>query len=127
MIQVTAALIEKDGKYLIARKKEGHLAGMWEFPGGKIEPGETPEECLRREIDEEFGMQIGVGEYLATSCHTYPHISIELMGYLATFQGGEMRLTDHDKIEWVTHAEMEQYTFAPADLPLIDALQQVNS
>lgn len=123
MIQVTAALVEKDGKYLIARKKGGHLAGMWEFPGGKIEPGETPEECLRREIHEEFGMLIHVNEHLATSHYTYPHISIELMGYLASYQGGELFLKDHDQIKWVTPIEMDQYTFAPADLPLVQALQ----
>ncbi|WP_127015516.1 NUDIX domain-containing protein [Anoxybacter fermentans] len=56
MIRVTAAIIEKDGKFLIARRKEGHLSGMWEFPGGKIEEGESPEECLKREIFEELGI-----------------------------------------------------------------------
>lgn len=123
MIRVTAAIIEKDGKFLIARKRVGALAGMWEFPGGKIEPGESPEECLKREILEEFGMEITVGQHLATSQYTYPHIAIELMGYHATYQSGELTLTDHDRIEWVTPTGMENYTFAPADLPLVSALQ----
>jgi 8-oxo-dGTP diphosphatase len=123
MIRVTAAIIEKDGRFLIARKRVGDLAGMWEFPGGKIEPGESPEECLKREIREEFGMEITVDQYLATSCYTYPHIAIELIGYLATYQRGELSLTDHDQIEWVRPSAMENYTFAPADLPLVAALQ----
>ena len=125
MIQVTAAIIEKDSKYLIARKKVGQLAGMWEFPGGKIEQGETPEECLRREIKEEFGIEIEVGQYLATSEYIYPHIAIELIGYLARYLAGELRLTDHDRIEWVTPTEMHDYNFAPADLPLVKALQEI--
>lgn len=123
MIQVTAAIIAKDGKFLIARKRVGALAGLWEFPGGKIEPGESPEECLRREIAEEFGMEIEVDEYLATSRYTYPHIAIELIGYLATYRGGELSLTDHDQVEWVNAEEMANYTFAPADIPLVEAVR----
>lgn len=128
MIRVTAAIIEKDGQFLIARKRVGALAGMWEFPGGKIEPGESPEECLQREIREEFGIEITVGSHLATSRYTYPHIAIELIGYHTTYQSGEIILTDHDRIAWVTPAEMKNYTFAPADLPIVSALQaQVTS
>lgn len=122
MIRVAAAIIEKDGRYLIARKRVGALAGMWEFPGGKIEQGESPEECLKREIYEEFGMEITVEEYLVTSRYTYPHIAIELLGYHATYRRGGLSLTDHDRIEWVNPAEMVNYTFAPADLPLVSAL-----
>jgi 8-oxo-dGTP diphosphatase len=126
MTRVTAAIIEKEGKYLIARKCVGALAGLWEFPGGKIEPGETPEMCLKREITEEFGIEIAVGEYLTTSFYTYPHIAIELLGYLATYQAGNMSLTDHDQVKWVTPLEMTHYSFAPADLPLVEALQNIS-
>lgn len=124
MIQVTAAVIENEGRFLIARKKRGHLAGLWEFPGGKIEPDETPEECLTREIEEEFGIQIRIDQYLATSQYTYPHISIELIGYLASYLTGELNPTDHDRVEWVRVSEMKGYSFAPADLPLIEALAE---
>ncbi len=125
MIQVTAAIIRKDDKFLIARKKSGHLVGMWEFPGGKIEPNESAEECLKREIREEFGIEITIDTYLATSKYTYPHIEIELIGYLANYESGELKPIDHDLIEWVNPAEMDGYNFAPADLPLIKTLQRI--
>lgn len=125
MVRVTAAIIEKDGKFLIARRKAGPLAQLWEFPGGKIEEGESPEECLKREILEEFGVEIGVERYLTTSQYTYPHISIQLMGFLALYQHGEFKLTDHDAILWVTPEEMREYDFAPADVPLYEYLLQV--
>ncbi len=132
MVQVTAAIIQHPdralaNRYLIARKRIGKLAGMWEFPGGKIEPGESPEECLQREIFEEFGIKITIDQYLTTSCYTYPHISIELIGFLATYREGELMLSDHDQIQWVTLSEMDNYSFAPADIPLIVALQKACS
>ncbi|MCK4258454.1 MAG: (deoxy)nucleoside triphosphate pyrophosphohydrolase [Halanaerobiales bacterium] len=127
MIRVTAAIISKDNKYLIARKKKGNLAGLWEFPGGKIEPNETPEECLQREIKEEFDIDITVDSYLATSRYTYPHAEIELIGYHATYIDGELKPIDHDLIEWVTPEEMAEYNFAPADLPLVEALFDYNN
>ena len=124
MIQVTAAIIEAESRFLIARKKRGDLSGLWEFPGGKVEPGETAEECLVREIEEEFGIMIKIDQYLATSQYSYPHISIELIGYLASYLSGELNPTDHDRVEWVSVGEMNRYNFAPADLPLIQALQE---
>lgn len=125
MIRVTAAIIEQAGKFLIARRKAGPLAHLWEFPGGKIEEGESPEQCLKREIFEEFGVEISVERYLTTSQYTYPHISIELMGFLALYQQGEFKLTDHDAILWVTPEEMREYDFAPADIPLCEYLIQL--
>lgn len=122
MLKVTAALIKRDDKYLIARKRVGNLAGMWEFPGGKLEEGESLEECLKREIYEELGIEVQVDKYLTTSEYSYPDFSIELIGYLADYVSGEIKLTDHDRIEWVGPEEMVNYSFAPADLPLIEAL-----
>ena len=124
MLKVTAAVIERDGKYLIARKSYGNLEGMWEFPGGKIEEGESLEECLKREIDEELGIEIMVDDYLATSQYAYREFEIELVGFVSRYISGEVKLTDHDRIEWVGPGEMEDYEFAPADLPLIEALQE---
>ena len=79
MRQVSGACLEKDGKILIARRKTGdNLAGKWEFPGGKLEPGETPEACLKRELKEEFGVETRIGEFICASKFEYKHLPIEL-------------------------------------------------
>ena len=102
MTTVTCAIIESIGKILIARRAQDQkLAGKWEFPGGKVEDGESPEECLKRELEEEFGIQTEVGEFICSNKHHYDHISIELMAYRVKYISGEFTLTDHDTIEWV--------------------------
>ena len=79
---VTCAIIENEGKILIARRAaDQKLAGKWEFPGGKVEDGESPEECLKRELEEEFGIQVEVGEFITSNNHHYDHISIELLAF----------------------------------------------
>ena len=106
IVKVTAAVLEKDGKYIIAqRKRSDPLSGKWEFPGGKIEPGETPEVCLARELKEELDIEVVVGEYLGSNVHHYDHISIELMAYRATWVGGTITVKDHHDYRWVS-AEM---------------------
>jgi len=123
MIKVLAGIIEKDGKILIARRKpETNLAGKWEFPGGKLEQGETPEECLYREILEELGIKIQLGEYYCTSKYCYEHISIELLVYKALYQSGNIVLTDHDEAEWVSITELKNYDFAEADITVVNKL-----
>ena len=102
MTTVTFAIIEKDGKILIARRAAvQRLAGKWEFPGGKVEIGESPEECLKRELEEEFGIQAEVGEFITSNKHHYDHISIELLTFRVKYISGEFTLSDHDTIEWV--------------------------
>jgi 8-oxo-dGTP diphosphatase len=124
MIRVTAGIIERGGKYLIARRAPGkHMAGRWEFPGGKIEPGESPEECLERELMEEFRIRVEVGAHLVDSTHDYGSKIICLMGYFTRYIDGSFHLVDHDRIHWVSVSEMDDYDFAPADLPLIAALK----
>ena len=123
MIKVTAAIIEKDNKILIARRKEGKkLAGLWEFPGGKVDPGETPEECLRRELFEEFGIDTEINDFICSSEYTYPHGAIELLVYKVTYISGEFHLTDHDEIKWITPQDFSEYDFAPADIPVVNKL-----
>ena len=122
-IKVTAAILEKDGRIIIAqRKSKDHLAGKWEFPGGKIEPGETPEECLARELKEEFNIEVSVGDFLGSNIHHYDHISIELMAFRTIWVGGEINSTDHKDYKWVTIDELDQFDFAPADRPFVDKL-----
>lgn len=127
MIIVTAAIIEKDGRYLAARKRQGlHLEGLWEFPGGKLEPGETPKQCLARELTEEFGATFTVGDFVAASTHNYGDKVIRLLGYHATHTAGMLTLSDHDAIRWLDISELEHLNWAPADIPLVEAIKSAH-
>jgi len=122
-ISVTAAVLEKDGRILIARRKRGdRLADKWEFPGGKIEEGETPEVCLRRELQEEFGIDVVVGRFVGRSRHAYPHVEIDLLAYRATHVSGDFKLYDHEEIRWIHPADLHHYDFSDADLPIVRIL-----
>lgn len=123
MISVTCAIIEKNGKILIARRaRDQRLAGKWEFPGGKLEDGETPEECLKRELEEEFGIQAEVGEFITSNRHHYDHAFIELLAYRVTYVSGSFTLVDHDSIRWVSPEELPDYDLSGADIPVAMAL-----
>jgi len=123
MRQVTAAVIEKEGKILLAQRKEGSaLAGKWEFPGGKLEPGETPQACLRRELMEEFGVDTEIGEFVCASRFEYKHLPIELLVYRARHLAGEFKLNDHARIEWVAPADLKNFDLSSADIPVLDFL-----
>jgi len=122
-VRVVAGVLMRDGLFLIARRKEGKsLAGYWEFPGGKLEANESPEQALIRELKEEFSIEISVGDYIGCAEHDYEHISIELLAYKAFIDDGQFKLTDHDAIEWVTAAQARAYDLAPADIPILEQL-----
>jgi len=122
-ITVTAAVLEKDGRILIARRKRGdRLADKWEFPGGKIEKGETPEDCLRREMLEEFGIDVVVGGFVGRSLHAYPHVEIDLLAYRAEHISGDFHLHDHEEIRWVPPADLPSHDFSAADIPIVKLL-----
>lgn len=125
IIKVVAAILQKEDKILIARKKQGKpLAGYFEFPGGKIEEGETPEESLIRELMEEMNIKIAVKEYIGESIYDYGNDKvISLLGYTAEIIDGEIKLSDHDRYEWVTLEQINNYKIAPADIPLIYKLK----
>lgn len=125
MIEVVAAVLEKDGKFLIAcRKKGAHLEGKWEFPGGKIEKGETPEIALKRELQEEFGIDCEIGNFVAESIFDYGKgKEIRLAGFLTVHLAGEFLLNDHSEIRWISKSEFDNFDFAPADMPIVDALR----
>ena len=125
IIRVTAAILEKDGKILIAKRKTGDklFAGLWEFPGGKVEEGETPEECMARELKEELDIEVEVGELITSNKHKYPHGIFELLAYRVKHISGEMVLNDHEEIKWVTADEMSNFEFPPADFPIIKKIQ----
>lgn len=120
MIKVTAGIIVRDGKFLIARRGQGkHLEGCWEFPGGKVEDGESPEDCLDRELREELSIDVEVLGYITENVHAYPEKTIKLIAYLVKYLGGEFKLTSHDRIQWVNFDEVESYVLAPADIPIL--------
>lgn len=121
---VTAAIMIKDNKILIAqRSKKDKLSSMWEFPGGKIEEGETPQECLKREIKEELNINVSIGEFFGESIYHYEGGSIKLLGYYAFYESGDLKLNVHDQVKWVTPEEIKNYDFAPADVPFVDQLK----
>ena len=124
-IDVTAAIIYGERKVLVARRPAGkHLAGYWEFPGGKVELDETPEKCLAREILEELNLEIRVGGFIAKSIHDYGDKRINLMAYEVREYSGDLVLAEHDEIAWVDLAELRTIKLAPADVPLIEPIEQ---
>ncbi len=125
MQRVTAAILEKKGKILIAKRKKGdYLENKWEFPGGKIEAGEPPEHCLKRELVEEFGIQTRIGEFICSSRYKYSHISIELLAYRVEYLSGEFLLNDHEEIKWILPEEFDNYDFAEADIAIVKRLKE---
>jgi 8-oxo-dGTP diphosphatase len=125
MIQVTAAIIIENGKALIAKRKPAaRLPGLWEFPGGKIEPDESLEQCLKRELYEEFEIHVRIGECIGTHIHAYDFGTIELIAFKARLVGGKFKLHDHAEIRWVQAKDIDRYAFAPADIPFVDMIKR---
>lgn len=128
MKEVTAAIILKENKILIAQRAPGeNLAGKWEFPGGKIESGESPQECLKREIREEFDVDIEVLDYFGESIYDYSSGTIKLIAFWCQWKAGDFILKVHSQIAWCNPKELDQYDFAPADIPLVVKLKSVLS
>jgi len=124
-IEVAAGLIFRDGRLLITQRPEGgHLPGRWEFPGGKCEPGETLPECLQRELREELGIEVCVGEPAETITHSYPEKTVKLIFFNCQLAGGEPRGMEGQSIAWVTSDELDEYEFPEADARLLEKLQR---
>jgi 8-oxo-dGTP diphosphatase len=124
IVQVTAAILVKDDRILIARRgPDDQPADKWEFPGGKVEAHETPEQCLKREMKEEFEIDVSVGNYLGSSVYHYDHISIELLAYRTYWEGGIIHLNAHDDFKWASMEQLAGFDFAPADRVFIQKLQ----
>lgn len=123
-IRVAAAVIRRGDAVLIARRRAGSLAGFWEFPGGKIENGESVEACLARELFEELSVRVEVGRYLGTSRYAYPELEVELIAHWARLASGELAPVDHDAVAWVAPAELAHYRLAPADVPFIAMIEK---
>lgn len=128
MIEVSAAIIKKDGKILIAQRSRNKLQGFkWEFPGGKVESDETVKESLKREIKEELNIDIEVKEMFGENVFEYPNGSIKLIAFFAEWMSGDLKLVEHEKVEWVTIGQLKYYDFAPADIPFLEKLSAYES
>jgi len=120
VITVTAAIVVKDNRILAARRRAGmRLEGLWEFPGGKLEAGETPQQCLARELAEEFGIETSIGRCVGESVHDDGVLTVRLLAYQVTHVSGDFSLTDHDKMKWLTRDTLYTVQWAPADIPLV--------
>jgi 8-oxo-dGTP diphosphatase len=128
IIKVVCGIIWDQDKIFIARRKpEKSMGGCWEFPGGKIEANENPEQALERELKEELGMIVKVGEYFCSNLHHYENFSIELIAYQARFIYSTYILTDHDAYEWKVPKELIEYKWADADVPIFEKILNNNT
>lgn len=122
-LRVTAAIIVQDDAILCARRAPGKSqAGFWEFPGGKVETGETDEMCLVRELHEELGIDTRVKTHFQTNMHEYDDKIVELVAYWVEWISGDLVPVDHDAIKWLPVSQLNTLQWAPADVPFIEAL-----
>ena len=125
IVRVTAAILEKNGKILIAKRDAGDkLAGKWEFPGGKIEDGESPERCLAREMHEEFDIIVDVGNFLAESIYQYENKTVRLMAFQVYTDSNIITMNAHDDVRWVLPEDLLEYDLADADVPIAREVQR---
>lgn len=125
MKKVTAAIIKDENRLLIAKRhSKDPLGGKWEFPGGKIEPGETPQECLVREIKEELGVEVKIGPFYDDNVYSTQDHNIHLLFYWAKIINGEVIPVVHDDLKWTTIEELANFDFAPADIPIVKRLMK---
>lgn len=123
VIEVAAALLFRGGKLLITQRcADAHLGGLWEFPGGKREPNETFEECLARELREELGIEVKVGELVESITHAYPEKTVHLKFFRCQWMKHEPQALGCDAFKWITRELLGQHQFPPADARLLDAL-----
>lgn len=123
MLDVVAALIWNEDKFLICQRPATKArALMWEFVGGKVEKGETKEEALIRECQEELGITLNVGDIFMEVIHEYPDITIRLTLFNATIKSGTIQMLEHNDIEWITPSEIPNYQFCPADEEILSRL-----
>lgn len=124
MTEVVAALIWRGERFLACQRPAHKARGLlWEFVGGKVEPGETKEEALIRECREELGVTLSVGEVFMEVTHTYPDLTVHLTLFQAAIQAGEPQKLEHRDLRWITREEIGQYPFCPADQVILERLQ----
>lgn len=125
-IEVVAAIIVRQDTILATERGYGEFEGWWEFPGGKVEPGETPEQALVREIHEELNCDIKVNDYLCTAEYDYPTFHLSMRCYLSELADDSFELLEHHAARWLNRAELDNVKWLPADLQVIEAIRTAN-
>ena len=125
IIEVVAAIIKRDNKIFITRRAYGDFVDMWEFPGGKIESGESQEEALVREIKEELELDINELDFLITIDYDYPDFHLTMHCFICQISGGTLNLNAHNDAKWITFEELDNQKWVPADILVIDALKNI--
>lgn len=124
-IDVVGAVIIRGNRILCAQRgPSGALAGMWEFPGGKIELGESPREALQREIDEELGCRVDVGDKVTSTTHEYDFGIVTLTTFYCALAEGEPELSEHEDVVWLRPTELSSLDWAPADISAVEFIKQ---
>ena len=124
-IEVVAAIIKHEDRILTTQWGYGEFRGFWEFPGGKIEAGETPHEALIREIKEELNIDILVGDLVGTIEYDYPEFHLTMHCFICTFLSGELHLNEHEDLKWLTKETLNSVTWLPADITLINKIKEI--
>lgn len=124
-IEVVAAIIKHDNRILATQRGYGEFKGFWEFPGGKMEEGEAPEDALVREIKEELDTLIEVGDLMETVEYDYPQFHLKMHCYICSIISGELVLNEHEAARWLTRDTLNSVDWLPADEALIERLREV--
>ena len=123
-VNVVAAIIREGDRVLATQRGYGDQKDGWEFPGGKVEEGETPQEALKREIEEELETEIEVGDYLTTIEHDYPKFHLSMKCYWARIIEGKPVLLEHEAARWLSREELDSVAWLPADETIIDRIKE---
>ena len=123
-VEVVAAIIRREGRIFATQRGYGDWKDWWEFPGGKMEAGETPEDALRREIREELSTEINVDEYFCTVDYDYPNFHLTMHCYLCSLLTDALHLNEHEAARWLTKDELESVQWLPADKSIIEKLKK---
>lgn len=123
-IHVSAAIIVKDNKIFVTQRGYGEFKDWWEFPGGKIEEGETPEECLKREIKEELKADINIDKYLCTVEYDYPNFHLKMECFICSLIDGHLELVEAEDAKFITNDQLDNIDFLPADLLVVKELKK---
>ena len=123
-IHVSAAIIMKDNKIFVTQRGYGEFKDWWEFPGGKIEEGETPEECLKREIKEELKADINIDKYLCTIEYDYPNFHLKMECFICSLIDGHLELVEAEDAKFITKDQLDNIDFLPADLLVVKELKK---
>lgn len=123
-IKVVAAIIQKENKILATKRGYGEFINMWEFPGGKIEPGETKEEALIREIKEELNIEISVDKFAIDIEYQYPNFYLFMSCFMCSIKEGSIKLLEHNDGKWITKEELNTLNWLPADIDAVNYLKE---